>query len=109
MKLPEINELHDRYSREWHKALLIPDAVKGLERLILEQHLKNFELWHEEDLARQVALVEDPHGPPGHREAAGDEQAAEQPLIGRQPPRWVREPSGRLESAASGTVHEASH
>lgn len=52
MQLPDIPALQDRFTREWHGNLVVSDQLDGFERLVLEQHLKNFELWHEEDLAR---------------------------------------------------------
>src|SRR5438270_10198543 len=50
--LPDIPPLQDEFTARWH---LQPEARlrhTGLERLIIEQHFKNFQLWHEEDQAR---------------------------------------------------------
>ena len=48
----EIRALHLRSTERWHIAP--PEAVPAdtLESLILQQHLSNFLLWHEEDRAR---------------------------------------------------------
>src|SRR5262249_34554919 len=51
-KLPDIPALHDEFSARWHQREEMPASYSGLERLVLEQHLKNFQLWHEEDQAR---------------------------------------------------------
>ena len=50
--LPNISELQDEFTREWHARHDLPADRDGLERLIIEQHLSNFRLWHEEDQAR---------------------------------------------------------
>lgn len=50
--LSKISELQDGFTREWHSRHEIPADLNGLERLIIEQHLSNFRLWHEEDQAR---------------------------------------------------------
>ena len=50
--LSRISELQDGFTREWHSRQEIPGDRNGLERLIIEQHLSNFRLWHEEDQAR---------------------------------------------------------
>lgn len=48
-----ISELHDLATAHWHDTHL-PSATPSspLEELILEQHRANFDLWHEEDDAR---------------------------------------------------------
>jgi Protein of unknown function (DUF4254) len=51
-KLPDIPALQDEFSARWHHQEALPTSYSGLERLVLEQHLKNFQLWHEEDQAR---------------------------------------------------------
>jgi Protein of unknown function (DUF4254) len=48
----KIPELQDGFTREWHSRQELPADRDGLERLIIEQHLSNFRLWHEEDQAR---------------------------------------------------------
>ncbi len=50
--LPEIPGLQDEFTARWHTREELSPACVGLERLILSQHLTNFQLWHEEDLAR---------------------------------------------------------
>jgi len=47
-----ITELQDEFTREWHSRQDLPADRNGLERLVIEQHLSNFRLWHEEDQAR---------------------------------------------------------
>lgn len=45
--------LQDRCTSLWHrKTPTIPSRLGGLKRLVAEQHLANFELWHAEDAAR---------------------------------------------------------
>src|SRR5690242_1118935 len=56
--LSNILQLQDRFTREWHSRPDLPATRSGLERLIIEQHLSNFRLWHEEDQART------PNAPP---------------------------------------------
>lgn len=56
--LPDIPSLQDQFNVEWHSKPEIPAAYSGFERIVLEQHLSNFLLWHEEDAARI------PHAPP---------------------------------------------
>jgi Protein of unknown function (DUF4254) len=51
-KLPDIPALQDEFSARWHQREEMPASCSGFERLVLEQHLKNFQLWHEEDQAR---------------------------------------------------------
>jgi hypothetical protein len=54
----ELTELQDRTTTDWHlaipeeSALLRPFGVDSAEGLLIAQHLANFELWHEEDKAR---------------------------------------------------------
>lgn len=50
--LSNIPELQDEFTREWHAHEELPAGPNGLEKLIVEQHLSNFRLWHEEDKAR---------------------------------------------------------
>lgn len=53
MNASRIADLQDLATAHWHAAHL-PPAVPGmaLEHLILAQHRANFDLWHEEDQAR---------------------------------------------------------
>ena len=45
--------LQNRHTELWHRENpSISDSLTGLERLVVEQHLTNFELWHAEDSAR---------------------------------------------------------
>ena len=48
-----ITQLHDLRTAEWHHAALtIPSGLMDFDRLVVEQHLANYELWHAEDRAR---------------------------------------------------------
>jgi hypothetical protein len=50
----------DRYTIAWHRrAPAAPTTLTGLERLVVEQHLTNFELWHAEDSARSPSASDD--------------------------------------------------
>lgn len=51
----EIRALHDRSTERWHTALPEAEPANTLESLIVQQHLSNFLLWHEEDRARDPA------------------------------------------------------
>lgn len=48
-----IPQMHDETTRDWHKPNL-PDEIepKDISSLIRAQHRANFDLWHEEDKAR---------------------------------------------------------
>jgi hypothetical protein len=49
----QITLLHDRCTAVWHKELpAVSASLAGFERVVAEQHLANFELWHAEDTAR---------------------------------------------------------
>ncbi len=46
-------DLHDRANEHWHNSSLqAPDIRDSFDKLILEQHRANFDLWHREDAAR---------------------------------------------------------
>ena len=47
-----ILQLHDTATSQWHRSLTLPTPVCPLDELVLSQHRANFELWHEEDKAR---------------------------------------------------------
>jgi hypothetical protein len=51
-ELPDIVHIHDEFTILWHREPAIASTEGRLVRLIIEQHNKNFVLWHEEDLAR---------------------------------------------------------
>jgi hypothetical protein len=55
VSVPEIASLQTELTRRWHDT---PPAVtgQGFLRLIEENHLRNFSLWHEEDVARRDDL-----------------------------------------------------
>jgi hypothetical protein len=49
----KVTLLHDECTSAWHQATpAVPASLTGLERVLTEQHLANFELWHAEDTAR---------------------------------------------------------
>lgn len=51
----EIAELQTAFTVAWHKEK--PAAAgSGFSRLVAENHLRNFQLWHEEDVARREDL-----------------------------------------------------
>jgi hypothetical protein len=50
---PHITLLHDQANTYWHNSYAPPPGThNSFERLILEQHRANFDLWHAEDDAR---------------------------------------------------------
>ena len=52
---PEIAALQTGLTAQWHR--VPPHAEgEGLIRLVQENHLRNFQLWHEEDVARREDL-----------------------------------------------------
>jgi hypothetical protein len=52
--------LQDQYTARWHRERVeVPCTLVGLERVIVEQHLANFELWHAEDSARDPAATDE--------------------------------------------------
>jgi Protein of unknown function (DUF4254) len=55
MQLPDVTSLHQHRVRLWHES---PPAAtsEGFLRLVEENHLHNFLLWHEEDIARRDDL-----------------------------------------------------
>jgi hypothetical protein len=49
----QITSLHDHLSSRWHhEPPVVPPLAAGFERVVAQQHLANFELWHAEDDAR---------------------------------------------------------
>lgn len=61
LMLPDISAIHDQFTAAWHNpAAGSPNRSAGLQSLIVEQHRRNFALWHEEDRARSPrALAEE--------------------------------------------------
>lgn len=52
-------DLQDRYTIHWHTGpKLVSAAVDGFERVVAEQHLANFELWHAEDCVRAPGVTD---------------------------------------------------
>ena len=48
-----IPELHDRANAHWHEAHRpAPSPASPFHQLVLQQHRANFDLWHQEDAAR---------------------------------------------------------
>ncbi len=51
--------LHDLATAGWHDPQLpAPEPISSLEELILAQHRANFDLWHEEDAARDPGATD---------------------------------------------------
>jgi Protein of unknown function (DUF4254) len=49
----QIISLQDRFTEVWHRETpAVPPSLAGFDRVLAEQHLANFELWHAEDAAR---------------------------------------------------------
>src|SRR5271154_799613 len=49
----QVTSLHDRCTAAWHQeGPAVAASFSGFERVVAEQHLANFELWHAEDEAR---------------------------------------------------------
>lgn len=49
----QVTLLHDRCTAAWHQEFpAVAASLAGFERVMAEQHLANFELWHAEDEAR---------------------------------------------------------
>ena len=53
-----IRELQDHFSKLWHQDHDAPLPIDALLALIAGQHKQNFDLWHEEDKAREPAAAE---------------------------------------------------
>ena len=52
MDATHLVRLQEEATRRWHEPAEMPAAVSELDVLVLEQHRANFDLWHEEDEAR---------------------------------------------------------
>ena len=52
MDARHIVELQEEATRRWHKPAEMPLAESELDALVVDQHRANFDLWHEEDEAR---------------------------------------------------------
>ncbi len=48
----EIVRLQEEATRRWHEPAEMPKLADELDQLVVEQHRANFDLWHEEDQAR---------------------------------------------------------
>lgn len=56
----ELIQLQDRYTACWHsEPVEVPPALVGFQRVILGQHLANFQLWHAEDSARDPRAADE--------------------------------------------------
>jgi hypothetical protein len=52
-----LTDMLDHYAAEWHRLEpQIPSDVQGLQRIVTEEHLTNFQLWHAEDRARTPGI-----------------------------------------------------
>jgi len=52
MEAAHIVSLQEEATRRWHGPTEMPLAASELDTLVVEQHRANFDLWHEEDQAR---------------------------------------------------------
>lgn len=52
----QVVELQAHYTSEWHINPSAEAPQEPLAKLIVEQHRQNFDLWHEEDKAREPAV-----------------------------------------------------
>ncbi len=53
VELTRIPDLHDQANAYWHDALRpIPSPSTAFQQVVLSQHRANFDLWHQEDAAR---------------------------------------------------------
>ena len=52
MDAAHIVALQEEATRTWHGPAQTPTAVSEFDTLVMEQHRANFDLWHEEDQAR---------------------------------------------------------
>ena len=61
MKAIEITALQSNLTELWHQVTPEASSVDNeLEQLIIENHLRNFLLWHEEDIARREDIGHEP-------------------------------------------------
>lgn len=58
MNITEITQLQKRLTASWHHVEPHPE-LNGLNGLVERNHLENFSLWHEEDIARRDDLGSD--------------------------------------------------
>jgi len=67
LNAPHIPRLHDRATAHWHQTSApLQASTTALDKLILQQHQANFDLWHREDEARAplaggAAMIEIKH------------------------------------------------
>lgn len=52
MNAAHIVKLQEEATRRWHEPAEMPAAASELDALVVDQHRANFDLWHEEDQAR---------------------------------------------------------
>lgn len=52
MDAAQIVSLQEEATRRWHEPAEMPRAANELDALVVDQHRANFDLWHEEDQAR---------------------------------------------------------
>ena len=59
INVSDIVRLHDQATLFWHNpSAPFPEAANPFDRLVLEQHHANFELWHLEDAARDLQATD---------------------------------------------------
>ena len=59
LEAQSIIELHQVMVKRWHAQPKLDNPFVGFLRLVADQHMSNYQLWHEEDLARDP--VASPH------------------------------------------------
>ncbi len=52
MNAAHLASLQEEATRRWHEPSEMPAAANELDALVVDQHRANFDLWHEEDQAR---------------------------------------------------------
>jgi hypothetical protein len=52
MNAAHLVSLQEEATRRWHQPSEMPPAANELDALVVDQHRANFDLWHEEDQAR---------------------------------------------------------
>ncbi len=52
MNAAHLVKLQEEATRRWHEPSEMPAPADEMDQLVLEQHRANFDLWHEEDQAR---------------------------------------------------------
>lgn len=58
INVDEVLELHESTVARWHEKP-IENAFEGILQLVCQQHIFNFELWHQEDIARSNDVTDE--------------------------------------------------